>query len=149
MQLLYLLSFCFFFSFFFHVDRFHHKHPVHLRENSRGMCCPSSTPPLQMLLTSPYIQTLNIHPQTLGRNCLSPLIRDHIKKSSRIHLKCIMFCFRYYICCLRCLTLQAQSVLDVPARQKQPLGQVGPAKPVDIISSFLQERLDMLCATKE
>lgn len=38
---------------FFYVESFHQKHQLHLRENSGGMCCLSSSPPLQMLLTSP------------------------------------------------------------------------------------------------
>lgn len=33
--------------------------------------------------------------------------------------------------------------------QKQPLGQVGPVKPVDITSRLLLECLDMLHASKE
>lgn len=63
-SLLTFLLFLFFFFSFFYVDSFHQKHPLHLRVNSGGMCCLSSTPPLQMLLTSPYSKPSTFTPDS-------------------------------------------------------------------------------------
>lgn len=50
---------------FSYLDVCHQKHPVHLRGNSEGMHCLSSTPPIQMLLTCPYSKPTSSTPRIL------------------------------------------------------------------------------------